>query len=155
MIHIHEDFSDIYKALDEIGLKSKQINRKVLSLFGREGRKQARREIRSKTTRRSGELAGGMRFMIKPIDKLTVMPSPGKNWMKAEVLQRGWEVKSKSKPYMTFQIDGNWVKVKSFKIQPRGWFYSSFDSYINSGLARQDAEKLLVKEIDRIFNKVR
>ena len=75
-----------------------------------------KRSIREKVTRRS---PGNVQVTVG-----TDLVNPPYPW----VLEYGKTIHAKNAPYLHFKTkDGNWVKVKSVTIPPKGWARRAFD----------------------------
>jgi len=80
---------------------------------------------------RTGKLFNSIKFIInKDIAALTTK----KNLLKGNIyyskfVEYGADIKPKRKEYLTFKVDGHWVKVKSVKTKPRPFMRPVWDEY--------------------------
>lgn len=68
----------------------------------------------------------------------------GTNVIYAPIHEFGGEIRPKSKPYLTFKIGGQWVRVKSVKIKPKPYMTPAFERLIDG-----DAKKIFIEELQR------
>jgi len=68
------------------------------------------------------------------------------------VLAHGATINAKTN-YMTFQINGEWKKVKSVTIPSRSWFNTPVEKYIGSAAYNDDLEKVLQDQLNKYFKK--
>lgn len=155
MFSVEEDFSIIKKQLNEVGLE-KNINRiqkTILRRLGSKSRTKVRQSLRSNFKRRTGSLSKSIGYKITRNNTAIISPKDGKNMMKANVLEKGAFIRPKKGNYLTFQINGKWIRKRSITIEGRNWFHSAVDKFMKSSESQKLIEDTLYKEVDKIWKK--
>jgi hypothetical protein len=65
-------------------------------------------------------------------------------------LSKGAEITAKNGEYLTFQIDGKWVKVHSVKLPSRDFVTTPVKRYLGSPAFSQKLDQLVDREIKRV-----
>ena len=81
------------------------------------------------------------------------------NWMKAEIWTNivyapiqefGWIIRPKTKPYLTFKIDGKWIRTKKSVIKWKEYFQKAMKKFNEASF-----NKILVNELKSYLNKLK
>jgi hypothetical protein len=93
-------------------------------------------EVKANAPRRTGKLADSFKFIFT--DDAEAMLTSRKGVKKsgvyyANMVESGANIEAKNKEYLIFKINGNWVKVKSVKVQTQPFFWNVKEDYFGLG----------------------
>lgn len=126
---------------------AKKMMQRAMTIIKKEARKDVSgRILKSKT----GNLKKGFKsFIFKDFNAIikNIMPH-------AHLLENGAVLRPKNKEYMTYQIDGRWVKIKESILPKRIFLKTHLDGFPNS-LVYGEMEKVMQKEFNKLKEKYR
>lgn len=157
------DFKPVEEALKQTSLNIITIQKKMMRDVGRRSAKMVNQVLRA-TTHGNGLIAGRYEAKLtytyhvsKDATKMSVYPQkiePGrKNDLTIPVvssLNYGKKIEAKYRKYLTFTVNGNFVRVKNVQIQAKN-FMNSGEQYISSGAFQTDAQAILNKELKKYW----
>ncbi|AFG37632.1 hypothetical protein [Spirochaeta africana] len=155
MYEVSGDLQEIKKALTDLGLErnTRTIQRRILRRLGSKARTVAKRSYRANLGKETGELYRSIRHRLTKKGSVIISPTGGKNLMKGNVLQSGAVIRPTSGEFLTYQINGKWIKSRVSIIRPRNWFYQAVDAFANSAEAQRYIEEQLEREVTRIWER--
>lgn len=156
-VELQTDFEDVYDQLDELGKKRRQIVRYVLSNVTRLTKNKIKKSYNLYLHKNTGNLYKHIKSKLyKNMDWSYIISDAksDKNVGYPFVLAAGAEIKPKKEDkYLTFQIDGKWVKKKSVTIPPRDFIGEPSKKYLGSSEMKRDMDFYLQKKLDLLEKK--
>ena len=154
MVSLEQDFKQIEKSLENVGLDRnvRRVQRTILRRLGQKGRSEGKKGYRSNLNKNTGDLYRSISYKVSKNNVVVISPRGGKNLMKANVLENGAIIKPKQGDYLTYMINGKWVKSKVSVIRPRKWFFSYVNNWFR-GESEKVIEETLNKEIMKIWER--
>lgn len=166
---IETELKPIMKFLDGIA-DDKYTVKNIMKGVGSSARKQVKKNyFANGLHKQSGNLYRSVKSWVEDNGKSAVVAPKRKRYTKEEYLQgaRGYKldisygfilahgatIRPRNKKYLTFQIDGKWVKMKETRIQPRNWVEKPIDRYLASAGYRMRLEELTQRQITRLEKK--
>ena len=106
----------------------------LLKAVGEEMANNAKNKAVSAFTNRTGKLFNSIKFIVnKDLAALTTKKNLNKgNIYYAKFIEYGADIKPKNKEYLTFKVNGQWVKVKNVKTRPRPFMIPTWDEYFGT-----------------------
>ena len=155
MISIKEEYDEVRRKLDEIG-DTRTVNRLSKSMFRaalRGGTKIAKRSLNASSRKRSGSLYRSIKGRISKQNRAVgyIGPTGSFNFMKAYTLEQGQTRTAKEPGFMTFKINGQWIRKKTVTQPARPWFERSVGTYLESGQVVKEMEQQLEKDLQKIM----
>lgn len=167
VISVKSDFDEVRKTLDETGAQVKNINRKILTGVGTKAKNAARRAYEVTLKKRSGALYQGIqRIVTRKGDRVVIYSPASREGGKSRssrygfILASGATIKAKGRgflqtsiPYLTFKVDGRWVRTREVNLPAKDWLTPPIEAYLNSPRYDDDVNRILDREIKKIFEK--
>ncbi len=154
-LSIEADVKEVYKDLNATKIQTPSINKKMVNSAVSRGRTRTRQ-----ATYKNGIKKDSGDLRKKTISKVFRQCSDILGYIvnrsiQASNLEFGNTITSKKKPYLTFVINGQFIKVKSVTI-PGGrlGFFSTLNNYFASNEPMQRMEKVLIRELNKIWGKL-
>jgi hypothetical protein len=148
-ISIENNIALYEQELEEMGLSIPGWCKKILRVLTAKGKNKLRIGYKnSGLTIKSGRLYKSIYGSVKN-DYVAYLGILSKQAYKFIPQNYSAEISAKNKEYMQFEVAGNWVSVKSFKI-PEHDYFSAAENYLNSTAAEVDEERVLQREIDKM-----
>lgn len=155
MISIRTEYEDLKKKLDEIQDPKtiQKLSKKMFQAALRGGVKAAKKSLSITASKKSGSLYRSIKGRLSRKDKAVgiIGPSGSFNFMKAYTLEQGITRKAKDSEYMSFKVNGRWVRKKTVNQYPRPWFERSVGKYLESNQLVSDMDKQLERDLKKIM----
>lgn len=154
-ITIETDMSEVMQAFDALEKRSPKIQRSILAGIGSKSLSVAKKSYSKYLKKVSGNLYKNMKRVVVRAGNAVVISSKalsGNKIFYGYALAKGSTIKAK-KDYLTFQIDGKWVKKQSVTLPSRDWFQAPIEEYIGSTEYDAQIDKLIEKEVQKLFKK--
>lgn len=150
-LEIQYDVNVIQDKLEALGIDLKNVNRKILKRITAKARSKIIAEYR-----RNYHSKGGITKAVYASAKNNNAGFVGILSKKAYIYklkETGGTIKVKRKKYLTFQINNQWVKVKSVSITANPFIKPAFGRYSRSGEYKQDIDLVVQRIIDKANKK--
>lgn len=155
-ISIETDLNQAMKLFDDLDKESPKIRKRLLSGIGTTVKNKAKREYRSLLKQRSGNLYKSLKRRVVKSGKAVVIDAKARaenQVFYGYALAEGSTIEAKNHEYLTFQIDGKWVKKHSVKLPEMDYISKPAERYLGSSEYRQRIDQLVQKEIDKLEKK--
>lgn len=154
-ISIETDINDALEFLENLGANKHTTMRRILSGTGTAAKNQVKKAYKSYG------LSKGTGALYKSISKKVIrsgkaviveakVQSEKNQVFYGYALAKGAEITAKSGEYLTFQIDGKWIKVHSVKLPERDFVATPVKRYLSSPAFGQKLDQLVEREVKRI-----
>lgn len=176
-LSIKAECKDAIKTLEKLQYNTKYIQRKILSGVGTQAKNQVKRQYNTLLHKRSGNLYKSInRKVNKKGDTVSITANVvagnnatvvvdngrkgrGKTLVKQArygyILAYGSHIKAKNKEYLTFKVNGKWVKKKEVFVKERNYMKPPVERYLGSSDYKATVERILQKEIDKYEEKAK
>ena len=127
------------------------VYEELIKAVGEEMASKVKSNAMSAFTNRTGRLFNSIKFITnKDIAALTTKKNLNKgNVYYAKFIEYGADIKPKRKEYLTFKVDGHWIKVKSVKTKPRPFMIPVWEEYFgNNGKGYHSLAEQLEKKMN-------
>jgi hypothetical protein len=155
-ISIETDLKQVMSAFDALDKQAPKIQRNLLAGIGSKAVSIVKKSYSMSLKKGSGNLYKNIKRMVVRNNNAVVVASKALSENKSFygfALAKGSTIKAKNQEYLTFKIGDKWFKKHSIKLPERDWFQKPIDEYIGSAAYDAQMEKLLQKEIDKLFKK--
>lgn len=155
-LSIKTDLDEAMKLFDGLEKESPKIRRRLLAGIGTTVKNKAKREYKALLKQKSGNLYKSLKRRVIKSGKAVVVDAKAR--AKNQVfygyaLAEGSTITAKSQKYLTFQVDGKWVKKESVKLPENDYISKPAERYLGSAEYRQQIDRLVQKEIDKLEQK--
>jgi hypothetical protein len=154
-ISLETDFSEAMEAFEELDRMSFKIQRSILAGVGSKASSMAKKSYSMSLKKKTGNLYKNIKRVVTRSGNAVIIYSNALSENKVRygfVLSKGTTIKAKD-DYLTFQIDGKWIKKKSVRIPERDWIVKPIENYIGSIEYDSQIDRLIQKEVDKLFKK--
>ena len=155
-IDIKADFDEVNEYLGDIGKQGRTISRYVLSNIARITAKHIKKSYNLYLRKRSCNLYKNIKHHLSKRGMYDVVSSNAKSSNMVGygyVNASGADIKAKNGKYLTFQIDGKWVKKASVKIPSKNFIEEPGERYLRSTQMKDDMDFYLQKKLDALEKK--
>lgn len=155
-IDIKADFDEVNEYLGDLGKQGRTITRYVLSNIARITAKNVKKSYNLYLHKNTGNLYKSIKHHLSRRGMYDVISANAKADSAVRygyVNAAGTEIKAKNEKYLTFQIDGKWVKKVSVRIPSKNFIEEPAESYLKSGDMKKDMDFYLQKKLDALEKK--
>lgn len=155
-ISIKADLDEAMKLFDGLEKESPKIRRRLLAGIGTSIKNRSKKAYRSLLKKKSGNLYKSLKRRVVKSGKAVVIDAKARaenHVFYGYALAEGSTITAKKDKYLTFQIDGKWVKKESVKLPEKDYVSAPAERYLGSAEYRQQIDKLVQKEIDKLEKK--
>lgn len=155
-LSIQTDLDEAMKLFDGLEKESPKIRRRLLAGIGTTVKNKAKREYKTLLKQKSGNLYKSLKRRVIKSGKAVVIDAKARaenQVFYGYALAEGSTITAKNDKYLTFQIDGKWVKKESVKLPENDYISKPAERYLGSSEYRQQIDKLVQKEIDKLEKK--
>lgn len=154
-ISIETDLNDAMELLEGLYKNSDKMRASLLGQIGTKAKNKAKKSYRNVLHKRSGYLYKSIRRYMYRNKKAVVITAHNKDdkVRYGFVLAHGTTIEAKNSEYLTFQVEGKWVRKHSVRIEARDFIEGPVDRYLASREFDTDKEKIVQKQIDKIEQK--
>lgn len=150
-LDIRFDAQDALKKIKLTAVEMRRISRRLMMRSLAEARKDVRREYRGGTLKRgTGDLARSVQIKADNSFGGSLRVTAAY----ASFHETGVTIRPKEKNYLTFQVNGNWVRKSEVTIPARPVAHPVMRAhYSHGGKAEKTMDNVFQQELDKIFNK--
>ena len=161
-ISVKAEIDECLKFFDHLDVNKAAITKGLMTAVGRGARKTVRQNLNHYLHRRSGTLKSRMKYVVygKNVDIYSDADSgkrtakDGRTARYAFMLAAGYTIKAKTSKGLTFNINGQWFRKYSVKVEPKDFVEPSVEKYMRSTQYKADIDKEFQKQIDKAENKI-
>ena len=160
--------ADVKEALDffeNLNVSEKTITKSILRAVGQGGKKAMRQGYNAVLRKRTGTLYKSLKYYLYRNGKTLVFTNTADSGKRTSkdgrtarygfMLASGYDIQPKAaNKYLTFQINGKWVKSKHVHVSARDFAEGPVERFINSSDCDSKIDAALQKQIDRIEKKL-
>lgn len=154
MLSVETDIKEALDMLEGLGGKRSTVMRHLLSGIGTSAKNEAKKAYRSfGLHKRSGTLYKSFTRKVFRSGKAVMVSAKARskdNVFYGYALAKGSLVRPKNGGWLTFQIDGKWVRTRSVKLPPRDFVERPVLAYLRSASFKARVDSLMEREIARI-----
>lgn len=156
-IDVRADFSEVDSYLKTLESGGRTIKRYVLKNIARITKNKVKKSYNTYLHKQSGDLYKSIKSSVsKKKDYGIVSANAGDEKTTVRygyVLANGADIKAKKKPYLTFQIDGKWKKMKEVRVPAKNFMEEPAEKYLKSTEMKMDVDYYLDKKIQDMERK--
>ena len=160
MISIQPKLDAIHQALIYIKDETKWLDVDIIKKLGagvtRKAKQNYRSLFRAPKRGRDGMYSKITKYLDKPRRIITVTNSAANanDGVRYPFVQaHGAVIKAKKEKYLTFQIDGKWIKKQTVTLPVRDWIQRPGNQYMASMQADEDIHKVIDQKISQLKRK--
>lgn len=155
-ISVQVDIDEAMKVFEGLDKGQNTIRRHLLAGIGTSAKNRAKTYSKTLIHKRSGALYKSFKRKIVRSGKAAIIEAKARaanQVFYGYALAKGATIKAKHSDYLTFQIDGKWVKKKEVKLPARDYITEPVKKYIDSAECKLQMEKLVQREIAKLEKK--
>ena len=154
-VSIETDLSEPLRYLERLGAQKHKVMRRVLGGVGTAAKNQVKKAYKSHgLSKGTGALYKSITRKVIRSGKAVIVEAKAQsakdNIFYGYALAKGATITAKKGKYLTFQIDGKWVKVHSVTLPERDFVASPVKRYLSSPAFGTKLDQLVQREVDRI-----
>lgn len=150
-ISIQTDLDEVMRFLNSLEGNKDKMRRRILSGIGTATKNYVKKQYRGYLKKNTGMLYKSLSSRVIRSGKAVIIsPTAEKNKVRyGYVLAKGTTIRPRHSEYLTFQIDGKWIRKHSVIIQPRNWVEEPASRYISGIEFKKKLDALVKREIAR------
>lgn len=155
-INVKADIDEAMEVFEKLEKGQNTIRRHLLAGIGTSAKNRAKTYSKSLIHKQSGALYKSFKRTIVRSGKAAIIEAKARaanQVFYGYALAKGATIKAKHNDYLTFQIDGKWIKKKEVKLPSRDYINEPVKKYIDSAECKLQMEKLVQKELDKLEKK--
>ena len=155
-VSIETDLTEAMELFNGLEKESPKIRRRLLAGVGTSVKNRAKKAARSLLKKHSGNLFSSIKRRVVKSGKAVVIDAKARaanQVFYGYALAEGSKIVAKNAPYLTFQIDEKWVKVHEVKLPTKDYIVHPANEYLGSVQYREQLDRLIQKEVDRLEKK--
>lgn len=155
-VSLETDLDEAMKLFDGLEKGQNTIRRHLLAGIGTSAKNKAKTYSKNLINKRSGNLYKSFKRIITRNGKAAIIETKARaanQVFYGYALAKGATIKANHSDYLTFQINGKWVKKKEVKLPERDYLSEPVERYINSAECKLQMNKLVQREIDKLEKK--
>lgn len=156
-ISIETDFSEAMALFDNLEKGQKTIRRHILAGVGTSAKNKVKKLYKTYGLKNgTGALFKSIKRRVIRSGEAVIIDANArsqKQVLYGYALAKGAAIRAKSDDYLTFQIDGKWVKTHEVKLPERDFIAEPVNEYLKTNAFRQQLDRLAQKEIDKLEKK--
>lgn len=153
-LSVEADIKEPLEFLTELGGKEKTVMRHILSGIGTSAKNEAKRAYRpAGLSKRSGELYKSITRKVLKSGKGVIVEAKArsqKNIFYGYALSKGSTITAKNGRFLTFQIDGKWIRKHEVKLTETNFIVAPVEKYLISKEFRDRLDVLVDREVKKI-----
>ena len=160
IISIKAEVDTAVRYFDTLGQSERTVTRAIMNQVGQGGRKAIRSKYSSILHKRSGKLYKSIKYSIFDNGKSVIFSinassgkktsKDGRNARYGYMLSSGYTITAKNRKYLTFNINGKWIKKKSVTVTPRDIVEGPIDRYMSSGDLKNRIDKAFDQQLEKV-----
>lgn len=155
-INLKTDFDDATQLFNNLEKEAPKIRRRMLAGVGTTVKNRVKKEYRRLFNKKEGNLYESIKRYVTKSGKAVIIETKARaanHVFYGYALTYGSTIEAKHSDYLTFQIDGKWVKKQSVKLPVRDFVEGPADKYLGSYEYKAQLDKLMQKEINKLEKK--
>ena len=162
-VSVKAEIDDALKFFDGLAANKTTIARGLLNTVGAGGKRSIRRNYPALLHKRSGMLYKSIKYTTYRNGTQVVFTNTANSGKRTSkdgrtarygfMLASGYTITAK-KGYLTFNINGKWVKKQSVTVAPRDYMEEPVLRYMNSGELNRNLDATFQKQVDRLEKKM-
>ena len=155
-ISVETDFNDALRLFYSLDKEYPKIRRRILSGIGQSAANRSKKSYKGLLQKRSGNLYKSIKKSVVKSGKAVVIyprAMSDNNVRYGFPLAKGSLIQAKGDNYLTFQVNGKWVKKKQVQIGSHDFVEGPIMKYIGSQDYNNQIDKLMDKEIKKLEKK--
>jgi hypothetical protein len=157
MINVKVDADDVKNSLEELQVNTKNVPRKVVAAISSKIKSVTKKAYSGYLHKQTGLLYKSIsRIMKKGKAIAYIYPTQANNKNNVRygfVLAAGANILPKHDEYLTFKINGNWIRSKGVVIQPKNFIAEPADNFIGSLEYDKTIQTIIEKEVKKAEKK--
>ena len=159
---VKAEIDDCLRFFKNLDVNKNTITKRLMTTVGKGARKTVRQNLNKYIKRRSGTLRGHMNYYVygKSVEIYSNANSgkrtakDGRTARYAFMLAHGYTVTAKTSKGLTFNVNGQWVRVHSVTVEPKDFVEPSVNKYLKSQQYKADIDKEFQKQVDKAEQKI-
>lgn len=155
-VSVETDLTEVMELFDNLEKGQNRIRRNILAGVGTSAKNRVKKLYKTYNLQKgTGALYKSIRRKVIRSGKAVIVEAGARNKqiLYGYALAKGSAIRAKSDEYLTFQIDGKWVKVHQVKLPERDFVSEPVNDYLKSTALRNQLDKLAQREIDKLEKK--
>ena len=155
-ISVETDLTEVMELFDNLEKGQNRIRRNILAGVGTSAKNRVKKAYKSYGLQKgTGALYKSIKRKVIRSGKAVIIEPTARNKqvLYGYALAKGSAIRAKSDDYMTFQIQGKWVKVHEVKLPERNYVSEPVNDYLKSTALRSQLDKLAQREIEKLEKK--
>jgi len=155
-ISVETEVKEALAVFSEIENASHKIQRSILAGLGSKAASIIKKNYANSLRKKSGNLYKDMKKKVTTRGDAVVVSSNALSENKVRygyVLAAGTTIETKNGNYLTFKIDGKWIRKKSVTIPSRDWVAKPVETFIDSSEYKAQIDNLIEREIKKLRKK--
>lgn len=145
------DKKDFEKKLGEFSYKMPSIARTLMNRVNTQIKKDVRKELKTRKYNTKSEKSIYKNIYSKSKKDFTAYIGVKNEAYHSRFIEHGAFIKSKDGSFLTFQINGEWKKVKSVTLEPKPFLEPVIKNYWDTEKANKIMEEAFDKIVDKLF----
>lgn len=165
IISIKADVDECLRFFDGLGKSEKTVTKAIMTQVGIGGKKSAKKTYPAIVHKRTGKLFKSIKYKVNKNGQNVIFSANADSGKKTSkdgrlarygyMLASGYSITAKDPhKYLTFNINGKWVKKKSVTVAPRDFIEAPIDRYMESGELRNSIDKAFDKQLEKVAKKL-
>lgn len=164
LVSVKADVDEALRFFENLNVSEKTISKAILRSVGQGGRKAMRSGYNAVLKKRTGKLYKSLMYKVYRNGKTLVFTNnadSGKRTAKdgriaryGFMLASGYTIEAKKGDYLTFNINGKWMKKESVTVTPRDFADTPVNRFLKSQDCDDRIEKAVQKQITKIEKKL-
>ena len=165
IISVKADVDECLRFFDGLGKSEKSVSKSIMNQVGIGGRMAARKFYPSVLHKKSGTLYKSIKYKVYKNGRNVVLTADADSGKKTSkdgriarygfMLASGYTITAKDPhKYLTFNINGKWVKKKSVTVNPKDFMEEPIDRYMMSGDLKARIDKAFDKQVQKVAKKL-
>jgi len=155
-ITIQADLDEAMEFFDSLDKGQKKIRRHILAGVGTAAKNRVKKSYKNYLKKQTGALYKSIVRKVIRNGEAVLIEANERNEdrvLYGYALAKGSKITAKASDYLTFQIDGKWVKVHEVQLKEHKFITSPVNDYMKSPELKQQLDRLAQKEIDKLEKK--
>lgn len=165
IISIKAEVDECLRFFDGLGASDKTITKGIMTQVGQGGRSEVRKRYPGIIHKRTGKLFKSIKYKVYKNGQNVIFSANADSGKKTSkdgrlarygyMLASGYSITAKDPhKYLTFNINGKWVKKKSVTVAPRDFIEAPIDRYMESGELERRIDKAFDKQLQKVAKKM-
>lgn len=156
-VSVETDLNEVMNLFDSLEKGQKTIRRHILAGVGTSAKNRVKKLYKSYNLEKgTGALYKSITRKVIRSGNAVIIEANARNGnqvLYGYALAKGATIRAKASEYLTFQIDGKWVKVHEVNLPENKYVTEPVNSYMKSAELKQQLDKLAQREVDKLEKK--